>query len=113
MRTRIIVLLLIATCCNLGSKLSHAAPAEKPLPGVLVPALAEVKAKTNISVLLPTELPEPFSDAKHAVVGKVTADQYGIALYYELGVGDAGFAASFSAKNNASYSPRDSETFNR
>jgi hypothetical protein len=30
-----------------------------------------------------------------------------VALYYELGVGDAGFAASFSARKNAGYSPRE------
>ena len=76
------------------------------LPDVFLSALAEVKAKTTVPVLLPTELPSPFSDAKHAV-DKATADEYAITLYYELGMGNAGFAASFGAKDNATYSPRE------
>ena len=97
----------MAASFSLGSKPSHALPAEKPLPGVFASDLAEIKARTKISVLLPTELPKPFSNAEHAMVGGVKADEYGVTLYYELGVGDAGFAASFSAKNKASYSPRE------
>jgi len=97
----------MAAFCNLGSKPSHALPADKSLPSVFVSLLAEVKARTNIPVLLPTELPKPFCDAEHAVVGKTKADEYAVDLYYELGVGDAGFAASFGAKNNAPYSPRE------
>ena len=106
MRTRIIAVLLVTACC-LSSKPSLALPAEKPLPKVFVSILAEVKAKTNLSVLLPTELPKPFSDAEQAEVSEVKGDQYSVVLYYELGVGNAGFAASFSAEKNASYSPRE------
>jgi hypothetical protein len=107
MTTRIIAVLLLVASCSLGSKPSHALPAEKPLPSVFVSVLAEVKARTNISLLLPSELPKPLSNAKHATVDEVKADQYGVLLYYELGVGDAGFAASFLAKKNAPYSPRE------
>ncbi len=57
-------------------------------------------------MLLPTELPSPFSDARHAIVDRVTADEYGVDLYYELDLGDAGFAASFDATNKPRYSPR-------
>ena len=107
MRTRIIGVFLLLATCGLGSKPSHALPAEKPLPSVFVSALAKVKTRTNISVLLPSELPKPFSNAEHAMVDDVKGDQYGVLLYYELGLGDAGFAASFSAKKNPSYSPRE------
>lgn len=77
------------------------------LPDVFRSALAEVKAKTNVPVLLPTELPGPISKAKHASVDKATADQYVVTLYYELNAGDAGFAALFEAANNPGYSPQE------
>jgi len=79
---------------------------EKSLPDVFVSALSEVKAKTKLPVLLPSELPVPFNDAKHATV-KGTADDYAVSLYYELDAGDAGFAASFGAKDNPRFSPRE------
>src|SRR5262245_55007615 len=77
-----------------------------PLPDIFVSALAEVKANTKVPVLLPTELPGPFGSAKHAIVEKATAGEYAVSLYYELGVGDAGFAAWFGATNNP-YSPQE------
>jgi hypothetical protein len=40
-------------------------------------------------------------------VDKATADEYAVSLYYELDVGNAGFAASFQAINNLHYSPRE------
>lgn len=58
-------------------------------------------------MLLPTELPTPFNGAEHAIVTKVTADEYRIDLYYELGIGNAGFAATFAAQNNSHYSLRE------
>src|SRR5215813_13041761 len=63
------------------------------LPEALVPALAEVKAKSRIAVLLPSELSRPLTTAKHAIVEKALEDEYAISLYYELGVGNSGFAA--------------------
>jgi len=79
----------------------------EPLPDIFVSVLAGVKAKTRVPVLLPTELPRPFSDAKHASVDQATADQYAVSLSYELDAGNAGFAASFQATNNPDYSPRE------
>src|SRR6516162_8060527 len=67
--------------------------ADGSLPDVFRSALTEVKAKTSVSVLLPSELPEPIRDAKHAVVDKATQDEYTIGLSYELDEGNAGFAA--------------------
>jgi hypothetical protein len=59
------------------------------LPNIFVSVLAEVKAKTRVPVLLPTELPRPFCNAKHASVDKATANEYMVSLYYDLGIGDA------------------------
>lgn len=83
------------------------ASAAGSLPDILVPVLAGVKAKTTVPILLPTELPRPFSDAKHAIMDKATTDEYAVSLYYELDVGNAGFAALFKATNNRHYSPRE------
>jgi len=106
MKTRIIAAFLMVVGCCVSST-AALAPAGTSLPDIFVSALAEVKAGTSIPVLLPTELPRPLSDAKHAVVEKITADEYAVALYYELGAGHAGFAASFSSKKNDRYSPRE------
>jgi hypothetical protein len=78
-----------------------------PLPEVFRSALAEVKAKTNVPVLLPTQLPKRFSKAQHASVDEAAADEYVVSLYYELDAGDSGFAASFQGTNNPNYSPRE------
>ncbi|HWW23238.1 MAG TPA: hypothetical protein VNY78_05005 [Edaphobacter sp.] len=88
----------------------HAPSAAKPalaLPEALTPALAEAKAKSRIAVLLPSELPQPLAKAKHAIVETALEDEYAISLYYELGVGDSGFAASFSAKAHPNFGPKD------
>lgn len=77
------------------------------LPETLVAVLPEVKAKSQIPVLLPSELPQPIEKAKNALVEKASANEYTISLYYELGVGDAAFAASFSAQTTPNYNPRD------
>jgi hypothetical protein len=77
------------------------------LPDVFLSVLDAVRAKTKIDVLLPTELPKPFNDAKHANVDKATGDEYAISLYYELDAGDAGFAASFQGTDNPRYSPQE------
>jgi len=80
------------------------ANAAGPLPDIFRSVLTEVKAKTKVPVLLPTEL--PFYDVKHAIVEKAIAGEYAISLYSELDEGNAGFAASFGASDNRPYSPR-------
>jgi hypothetical protein len=55
----------------------------RSLPNIFVSVLADVKAKTTLAVLLPTDLPTPFSDAKDAIVDKATANEYAVSLYYE------------------------------
>lgn len=82
------------------------ANAATPLPDIFRSALAEVKVKTRVPVLLPTEL--PFYDIKHASVDKATAGEYAISLYYQWS-GDAGFAASFQATKNRHDFPRETE----
>jgi hypothetical protein len=108
------VLLAVVICC-VGSNSAQAQSGKSvaqgrvgsSLPKSLVPVLAHVKAKTSIPVLLPTELPRPFRDAKDATVERVAPDEYAVALWYELGAGNAGYAASFSGKRNSAYSPRE------
>jgi uncharacterized protein YecT (DUF1311 family) len=66
-----------------------------------------VKAKTRVSILLPSVLPDPIGKAKHTVVQSVAEDGYAISLFYELGIGDAGFAANFTGQAKPNYTPED------
>ena len=71
---------------------------EKEAAKVFNPAIDEIRGKTPIPVLLPSRLPAAISgkDIKLAW-GSVSADGYGISLYYdEIGT-NATFAASFAA----------------
>ncbi|HEX7362170.1 MAG TPA: hypothetical protein VF283_16900 [Bryobacteraceae bacterium] len=77
-------------------EVSHGALA-KFLPMAFAPVLREVKAKSRIPILLPRELPGPIGRAKFAHIDKAEATEYAISLYFELGIGDAGFAAFFAA----------------
>jgi hypothetical protein len=101
MKTRIIVVFLLIVgsfpICMVGTE----------LPDIFVSVVDKVKAGTTLPVLLPTKLPRPFTEAKHVVVGKGSANEYTLTLYYELNAGSAGFAASFSATKDAKYSPRE------
>lgn len=69
--------------------------------------LPRVKEKTKLPVLLPSDLPQPLGKAKYSVIQAVRADDYEISLYYELGIGDAGFAAFFSGQAHANYRPEE------
>ena len=73
------------------------------LPGVFGSVVAEVKTKSRITVLLPSELSQPVAGAKYAVVEKASEGEYAISLYYEMGIGNAGFAALFAAQADPSY----------
>jgi hypothetical protein len=81
--------------------------AGRPMLDVFATALTKAKARTKVPILLPSELPTAFADAKNAVVEKVGPEEYVIGLYYELDIGNAGFAASFSGMNNSPYSPKE------
>src|SRR5664279_6217910 len=64
------------------SNVAHAPRPVKPavpLPEALASALAEVKAKTHLAVLLPSELPRPLAKAKSATVDSASEDEYAIA----------------------------------
>ena len=77
------------------------------LPVPLASALAEVKTKSNLAVLLPSRLPRPFTPVKHAVVQSASKDEYSISLYFQLNVGYSGFAASFDANAHPGYGPKE------
>jgi hypothetical protein len=86
-----------------GAVLGEIAP--RHLASVFESILPALKEKTKLPILLPSELPDPTAKAKFAVVRGAQASDYAILLYYELGVGDSGFAASFFAQAGANYSP--------
>ncbi len=96
----------ILLCCPVALGQSPPKPALH-LPEALATVLAEVKTKSHLAILLPSELPKPFADAKYATVESASENEYGISLYYELGVGDSAFAASFSAESQPGYGPKD------
>jgi hypothetical protein len=115
---------IVAVCCiasavsspaQSGGKpgLPHSARASspdkpaKPVLTTLAPVLAEVKAKTRIAVLLPSELPQPLAKARYAIVETASEEKYSISVYYELGAGDSGFAASFTGIAHPNYGPKD------
>lgn len=86
------------------ARVDHGTPA-KSLPMALISILPTVKAKSRVPILLPSELPDPIRKAKFALVEKAATSGYTISLYYELGIGDAGFAAFFSAQTKPAYNP--------
>ncbi len=73
---------------------------------VFVSHLSEIKQKTKVPVLLPSDLPQPIAKAKYSAVGDLQADKYEIGLYYELGAGDAGSAAFFKGQTKPKYEPK-------
>jgi hypothetical protein len=77
------------------------------IPKAFASVLPQVKAKTSIAVLLPAKLPSYVATAKYASVDKVSKSSYSISLYYQLGIGDAGFAAFFAADAHPGYGPKD------
>jgi uncharacterized protein YecT (DUF1311 family) len=77
------------------------------LPEDFASSVHAVKLKTRVPILLPSALPEPIGKAKHTVVESVAEDGYVIALYYELGIGNAGFAATFTGQAKPKYTPED------
>jgi uncharacterized protein YecT (DUF1311 family) len=81
--------------------------APQSLPEGFASAVRAVKAKTRVPILLPSALPDPIGKAKHTVVQREAKDGYAISLYYELGIGDAGFAAYFSGAANPGSSPQE------
>jgi len=81
--------------------------APQSLPEGFASSVRAVKAKTRVPILLPSALPDPIGKATHTVVQSVAEDGYAISLYYELGIGDAGFAANFTGQAKPNYTPED------
>lgn len=77
------------------------------LPKALSSVLSEVKAKSHIAVLLPSTLSQPVADAKYPVIEKASEDEYAISLYYQPDIGNAGFAALFTAQAHPNYEPQE------
>jgi hypothetical protein len=81
--------------------------AGKSIPEPFGSVLPEVKAKSRIVVLVPSELPQSLSKAKVATVEKASDGEYAISLYLKMDEGDAGFAALFAAESNPDYEPQE------
>jgi hypothetical protein len=106
-----------AVCCRVQAQVeaapTHSVVAARPtrpaksLPEPLTSVLQEIKAKSHIPVILPSDLPQPISGAKHAVIEKASDKEYAIILFYKLGIGDAGSAAFFGAQGDPDYDPLD------
>jgi hypothetical protein len=69
--------------------------------------LPQIREKTKVPVFLPSDLPQPIGKAKYGVAGDLQADKYEISLYYELEIGDPGFAANFTGQADAKYHPEE------
>ena len=77
------------------------ASAADKLSNVFQPALAQVKAKTQVAILLPSKLPAPIKEKDiHFSDGKAELNKYEITLYYDAGAGDAAFVGYFSGEAN-------------
>jgi hypothetical protein len=76
---------------------------------VFASVLPQIKAKSHIPVLLPSELPSPISTAKYAVIAGPEADKYAVTLFYERQSEAAyfGFAAFFSAEGKPDFKPQE------
>jgi hypothetical protein len=90
-----------------GSRYAEQTKAMPPVAKVLVPTLSEVKLKSGVIVLLPSELPQPIANAKYASVDSASEDEYAISLYFDLGGGGSSFAAYFAANAHPKYGPSD------
>lgn len=92
---------------NHQSGAANAASSSGSLAETFGAVLPEIKAKSRVPVLLPSELPMPMGNAKHAVIEKLTENEYAISLFYDLGMGDAGFAAFFAGSVKPDFKPQD------
>jgi len=82
-------------------------PNSRGLAQIFKSLLPQIKEKTKVPVFLPSDLPQPIGKAQYSVAGDLQADKYEISLYYELGIGDAGFAAFFTGQADAKYRPEE------
>lgn len=87
--------------------LTGAAQAADSIPEALKLVIAELKQKSHIPLLLPSKMAETFGEATQAVLDKASDEEYSISLFYELGMGNAGFAANFTANAHPDYDPKD------
>jgi hypothetical protein len=100
----------LAISCRAASKGPWQAHQDRPpkvLPNCFLSAVAKIKAKSSVPILLPSAQPEPIAKAKYATVNQALQGKYMISLYFELGIGDAGFAGLFSAEANPKYHPQE------
>jgi hypothetical protein len=95
-----IVSILIFLCfiaspvASAGDTLPQASP-----PKVFQSTLAQVKAETQIPILLPSEFPAPIIENDiHYAVGNGKRNKYEITLFYEEGAGYSAFVGYFAGE---------------
>lgn len=91
-------------------KVSSQTPiSHKPALAVFASVLPQIKKRSHVPVLLPSELPSPISTAKYAVIDGPEADKYAVTLFYERQSdgGYFGFAAFFSGEGKPNFSPQE------
>jgi hypothetical protein len=69
---------------------------DKSLPEPFASILPKIKAKSRIPVLLPSDLAQPASGAKHAVIEKASDKEYAIILFVQGGHRGRWFRGVFS-----------------
>jgi hypothetical protein len=77
------------------------------LPKPFAAVLPEIKARSRVPVLLPSEISKAIAGAGYAFADKASENEYAILLYFKPGIGDAGFAASFAAQAHPGYEPQE------
>jgi len=116
-RSATILLAILSFSVGLGITQSQEKPqvrspitvGHNPPLRVFAAVLPQIKAKSHVPILLPSELPQPIAKAKHAVIGTAETDKYGIALYFEREPdgGYFGFAASFGGVGKPNFRPQE------
>jgi hypothetical protein len=88
----------ISSDCAMLQNRDGRAP-KRPAAELFREILPEIRSKTRVVILLPSELPAPLKEKDiHLVVGKGEADKYEVSLYYdEPGVG-ANFVGYFAGE---------------
>src|SRR5437588_6741528 len=99
MKTSIVgILFCFCFIASPGASAADTSPEGSPAK-VFRSTLAQVKARTQVPILLPSEFPPPVMENDiHFADGNGKRDKYEITLYYEKGAGDAAFVGHFTGE---------------
>lgn len=113
--------LMCASCSGGTTKqVTEAGPLAQPVAGnslrsdnangsspakVFLPILQDAKMQTQLTVLLPSELPSSYDGLAAELTAE--ANKYDIGLFSKLGVGDSGYVAGFLAEKEEKFTAAD------